>query len=133
MLKNYRNKVKELKARNLELENQIKEKLGLQESDVLPADWAKELVKKIETESTNELLAEKDKEDLELQNLIRLAEEAKIEAESKHIEEKSAKEQVLQEKDTLIAQLEEANDAREKAEAVQAKLADELETVLQRI
>ena len=38
MLKNYRNKVKELKARNLELENQIKEKLGLQESDVLPAE-----------------------------------------------------------------------------------------------
>jgi len=38
MLKNYRSKVKELKAKNQELENQIKEKLGLQETDVLPAD-----------------------------------------------------------------------------------------------
>jgi hypothetical protein len=38
MLKNYKNKVKELITKNQELESQIKTKLGLSETEVLPAD-----------------------------------------------------------------------------------------------
>jgi len=38
MLKNYKNKVKELLIKNQELENQIKIKLGLSETEVLPTD-----------------------------------------------------------------------------------------------
>jgi len=38
MLKNYKNKAKELLIKNQELENQIKAKLGLSETEVLPAD-----------------------------------------------------------------------------------------------
>lgn len=78
MLKSYRNKVKELQNKNLELEKIIKTKLGLLENEVLPVNWEEELVKKTEAEDkyTEEKLA-KEQALQEKEELARQLEEAK--------------------------------------------------------
>jgi hypothetical protein len=117
MLKNYKNKVKELITKNQELESQIKTKLGLSETEVLPADWEKEFIKKSEVAETDELVAKKYEEDLkEAREAIRLAEAAKTETESKYVQEKLVKEQILQEKTELEAKLKLINTTGKKAE-----------------
>ncbi|RHZ35998.1 hypothetical protein [endosymbiont GvMRE of Glomus versiforme] len=126
MLKSYKNKVKELIVKNQELENQIRAKLGLSETEVLPTDWEKELVGKNEVAEVDELMMKKYEEDLKAaQEAIRLAEEVKVETESKYAQERLVKEQILQEKEELEAKLKLVNKAGKKVE-INPDIAEEL-------
>src|SRR6185369_4669047 len=87
MLKNYRNKVKELATKNQELEKLIKAKLGLTETDALPVDWEKDLISRTEIEAKydEEKLAKEqalqEKEDLITQLEVANATKRKFELE----------------------------------------------------
>jgi len=64
------------------------------------------LVRKNEVAETEELIVKKHEEDLKVAHeAIHLAEEAKLEAESKYVQERLVKEQILQEKEELEARL----------------------------